>query len=275
MSNAHHQHSVKADYYRFITPSIFEKYSTPEWPVVDEWTLSEKLGRQGTIDALKPHWDSFVSLNDFWKIKNAGFNLVRIPVGYWSFVEPWGPYAQGAAPYLDSAIDWARQTGLKVVIDLHGAPKSQNGFDHSGQKLASPGWGDADSLSYTHTVLKQIEEKYAKPELQDVVVAIQFLNEPFLSKLNPETVKQFYRDAFYNLREISDTPAMLHDGFWDPVWLNGFLTPQDNNAQNVIVDHHEYQIFDSGLVGLSVDQHLGLACNAVSYPVVTPHHAVS
>lgn len=248
----------------FITPSIFEKYSTPEWPVVDEWTLSEKLGRQGTIDALKPHWDSFVSLNDFWKIKNAGFNLVRIPVGYWSFVEPWGPYAQGAAPYLDSAIDWARQTGLKVVIDLHGAPKSQNGFDHSGQKLASPGWGDADSLSYTHTVLKQIEEKYAKPELQDVVVAIQFLNEPFLSKLNPETVKQFYRDAFYNLREISDTPAMLHDGFWDPVWLNGFLTPQDNNAQNVIVDHHEYQIFDSGLVGLSVDQHLGLACNAVN-----------
>ncbi|KAH7384505.1 glucan 1,3-beta-glucosidase precursor [Pyrenochaeta sp. MPI-SDFR-AT-0127] len=247
----------------FITPSIFEKYSTPEWPVVDEWTLSEKLGKQGTLDALKPHWDSFVSLSDFWKIKNAGFNVVRIPVGYWSFVEPWGPYAQGAAPYLDAAIDWARQTGLKVVIDLHGAPKSQNGFDHSGQKAAFPGWGDADSLSYTHAVLKQIEEKYAKPELQDVVVAIQFLNEPFLSKLDPAMVKQFYRDAFYNLREISDTPAMLHDGFWDPVWLNGFLTPQDNNAQNVIVDHHEYQIFDSGLISLSVDQHLGLACNAV------------
>ncbi|CAO2655688.1 Nn.00g044910.m01.CDS01 [Neocucurbitaria sp. VM-36] len=248
----------------FITPSIFEKYSSPDSPVIDEWSLCEKIGQQSCADALRPHWGSFVSLNDFRKIKDAGFNIVRIPIGYWSYVEPWGPYAQGAAPYLDAAIDWARQTGLKVIIDLHGAPKSQNGFDHSGHKAAYPSWGDADSLGYTHAALKQIEDKYAKPEMQDVVVAIQFLNEPFMSKLDPQVVKQFYRDAFYKLREISDTPAVLHDGFWDPTWLNEFLTPHDNNAQNVIVDHHEYQIFDSGLIGLSVEQHLSLACNAVN-----------
>ena len=75
-----------------------------------------------------------------------------------SFVEPWGPYAQGAAPYLERAVNWARQTGLKVVIDLHGAPKSQNGYDHSGHKAASPGWGDSDSLSYTHEALKQHDD---------------------------------------------------------------------------------------------------------------------
>jgi glucan 1,3-beta-glucosidase len=178
-------------------------------------------------------------------------------------VAPWGPYVQGAAPYLDAAIDWARQTGLKVVIDLHGAPKSQNGFDHSGRKSATPGWGDADSLSYTHATLKQIEQKYAAPDMQDVVVAIQPLNEPFLALLDRNVVKQFYRDAYYNLRLISDTPAMLHDGFQGPVWLNDFLTPQDNDAQNVIVDHHEYQIFDAGLVALPVDQHLSLTCNSV------------
>lgn len=183
---------------------------------------------------------------------------------YWSYVEPWGPYVQGAAPYLDRAVDWARLTGLKIVIDLHGAPKSQNGFDHSGHKAPAPGWGDAESLSYTQTVLKIIEQKYASPSLQDVVVAIQFLNEPFLAKLDPNMVKGFYRDAFNNLHGISDTPAMLHDGFFDPVWLNGFLTPQEN-AHNVIVDHHEYQIFDAGLVALSVDQHLGLTCNSVRH----------
>jgi glucan 1,3-beta-glucosidase len=245
---------------RFITPSIFESHSTSEWPVVDEWTLCEKLGQQACVDVLKPHWDNFASLNDFWKIKNAGFNLVR------SYVDPWGPYAQGAAPYLDAAIDWARQTGLKVVIDLHGAPKSQNGFDHSGHRSDTPGWGDSDSLSYTHVVLRKIEEKYASPSMQDVVVAIQVLNEPYLVKLDKEMVKQFYRDAYYNLRQISDTPVMLHDGFLQPSWMNGFLTAQDNNAQNVIVDHHEYQIFDSDLIGMSVEQHANLMCNSVSYP---------
>jgi glucan 1,3-beta-glucosidase len=69
---------------RFITPSIFEKHNSVDWPVYDEWTLCEKLGgKDGCTDVLKPHWESFVSLNDFWKIKDAGFNVVRIPVGYW------------------------------------------------------------------------------------------------------------------------------------------------------------------------------------------------
>jgi glucan 1,3-beta-glucosidase len=186
-------------------------------------------------------------------------------VGYWSYVEPWGPYVQGAAPYLDAAVNWARKTGLKVVVDLHGAPKSQNGFDHSGRKSAYPGWGDEDSLRHTHAALKVIEDKYAAWDMQDVIVAIQFLNEPFLAQLDRNMVKQFYRDAFYNMREISDTPAMLHDGFQNPSWMDGFLTPLDNNAQNVIVDRHEYQIFDNALVGMSVDQHLSLTCGTVRF----------
>jgi glucan 1,3-beta-glucosidase len=251
------------DDHSFITPSIFESHSTSDYPVVDEWTLCEKLGQQACADVLKSHWESFVSLDDFWKIKNSGFNLVRIPVGYWSYVTPWGPYVQGAAPYLDAAVDWARLTGLKIVIDLHGAPKSQNGFDHSGHRASIPGWGDGDSLGYTHAALRVIEGKYAVPSMQDVIVAIQPLNEPFLVKLDKNMVRNFYRDAYYNLREISDTPVMFHDGFDTPSWMNGFLTPQDNNAQNVIVDHHEYQIFSPGGVGMSLDQHLGQACNSV------------
>jgi aryl-phospho-beta-D-glucosidase BglC (GH1 family) len=203
-------------------------------------------------------------------------NIVRIPVGYWSYVNPWGPYTQGAAPYLDKAITWARKTRLKVIIDLHGAPKSQNGFDHSGRKQANPQWGDADSIAYTHQTLRILNEKYAKPDMQDVVVAIQPLNEPIVAKIPTDTVRRFYRDAFYNLRQVSDTPIVLHDGFKDPSWMNGFLTPQDNNAQGVVVDHHEYQVFGDGLASLSVDQHLGMACDAASLlPDILPqsiHH---
>ncbi|KAF7452596.1 glucanbeta-glucosidase [Pyrenophora tritici-repentis] len=68
----------------FITPSIFEKYSSDEKPVHDEWTVCEKVGQSKCADALKPHWESFVSIDDFKKIKGAGFNVVRIPVGYWT-----------------------------------------------------------------------------------------------------------------------------------------------------------------------------------------------
>jgi len=56
-------------------------------------------------------------------------------MGYWAWdVQGNEPFIQGAAEYLDKAIGWARNTGIKVLIDLHGAPGSQNGYDHSGRK---------------------------------------------------------------------------------------------------------------------------------------------
>jgi glucan 1,3-beta-glucosidase len=190
--------------------------------------------------------------------------VVRIPVGFWAYYDFGGPYTFGAAPYLDKAVGWARNTGLKVIIDLHAAPQSQNGFDHSGHKQPTPGWGQNDSIPQTHAVLKILDEKYANWKAQDVVIAIEVLNEPFLSGgLDRNMVQQFYRDAFYNLRLISDTPMMMHDGFLDPKWLNWFLSPEDNNAQGVVVDHHEYQIFSPDLVSLTTTEHRTLACNAI------------
>lgn len=60
----------------WITPSIFQNL---DGSVVDEWTLCEKV--PNASDILRKHWDSWVSLQDFQKIKEAGFNTVRIPIG--------------------------------------------------------------------------------------------------------------------------------------------------------------------------------------------------
>ena len=55
-------------------------------------------------------------------------NHVRIPIGYWAFeVGPGEPYITGQLPYLQKAVSWASKYGLKVIVDLHGAPGSQNG----------------------------------------------------------------------------------------------------------------------------------------------------
>lgn len=161
---------------------------------------------------------------------------------------------------MDKAIQWARETGLKVIIDLHGAPSSQNGFDHSGQRMESPQWGQGESINQTLTVLKILYDKYAIPEMQDVVIGIQPLNEPLLSKLDAGMVKQFYRDAFFMLRTVSDTPAIFHNGFKESSLFNGFLTPADDGAHGVIIDHHEYQIFDPNSIALSPEQHVSLVC---------------
>lgn len=40
----------------------------------------------------------------------------------------------GRRPYLKRLVKWCEEIGLKIILDLHGAPGSQNGMDHSGMK---------------------------------------------------------------------------------------------------------------------------------------------
>ena len=101
----------------WITPSIFQQFQG--FSIVDEYTLCQHAPNAEQI--LQSHWSSWTGLGDFQKIAGAGFNTVRIPIGYWAFEKYDGdPYIMGAADYLEQAIGWARQTNLKVVIDLHG-----------------------------------------------------------------------------------------------------------------------------------------------------------
>jgi hypothetical protein len=57
-------------------------------------------------------------------------NHVRIPIGYWAYdVGPGEPYISGQHNYLLKAIAWASTYNLKIIVDLHGAPGSQNGYE--------------------------------------------------------------------------------------------------------------------------------------------------
>jgi len=59
-------------------------------------------------------------------------NHVRIPIGYWAYeVGPGEPFISGQHDYLLKAVTWAGQYNIKVIVDLHGAPGSQNGYTRS------------------------------------------------------------------------------------------------------------------------------------------------
>lgn len=103
----------------WIKPSLFERAGDG---VVDEYTMGQVLGKDAAFDTLSSHWGSWITQDDFSQIAAAGFNHVRIPVGYWAVDDLSNdtPYVSGQLDHLDNAIGWARATGLKVMIDLHG-----------------------------------------------------------------------------------------------------------------------------------------------------------
>ena len=87
------------------------------------------------------------------------------------------PYVQGQVQYLEKALGWARKNNIRVWIDLHGAPGSQNGFDNSGLR-DSYNFQNGDNTQVTLNVLNTIFKKYGGNEYSDVVIGIELLNEP-------------------------------------------------------------------------------------------------
>jgi glucan 1,3-beta-glucosidase len=102
----------------WITPSLFDEAGDG---AVDEYTLTEILGKGEAAARLSKHWNSFITLGDFAQIAQAGLTHVRIPIGYWAVAPIEGePYVDGQLEYLDQAVSWAAANNLEVIVDLHG-----------------------------------------------------------------------------------------------------------------------------------------------------------
>lgn len=88
------------------------------------------------------HWDTFYTKADLQKLFDSGISHIRIPVGYWMvdvqegepFPAPPASDADGMRFYLKRLVGWCQEIGLKFLLDLHGCPGSQNGFDNSGRR---------------------------------------------------------------------------------------------------------------------------------------------
>ena len=162
---------------------------------------------------------------------------------------------QGQLPFLDSAIKWARTAKLKVMLDLHGAPGSQNGFDNSG-KAGSIGWLHGSTVQQTLDALSKLADHYKGDT--DVVTSIAIINEPKGNPLPLKGIADFYTAGIKAVRaKIPGITIVVSDAFQDfsTVW-NG----QFNDQKSVMVDTHQYQVFDSGQLAQSPSQHVKSAC---------------
>lgn len=258
----------------YITPSLFLEFNETSHNISDipndEYHFCDYLGYEEAGARLQEHWSTWYNETDFQDIKNYGFNMVRIPIGYWAFeMLDDDPFVSGAQDYLDLAIEWAHKYGLKVWIDLHGAPKLQNGFDNSGLFLANgPKWQDKQEyVNLTYAVLNQIYTKYGSDEFSekygDTVLGIEVLNEPLGTKLLMSKLKQFYKETYLDARAYQDTnnTIVFHDAFQSTGYWNNFLNERGSGLSrlqnyNILIDHHHYEVFSAGQLNELISGHI-------------------
>ncbi|ODV63240.1 glycoside hydrolase family 5 protein [Ascoidea rubescens DSM 1968] len=242
----------------YITPSLFEGFGD-DIPV-DEYNYCKYLGKEEALKRLQEHWSTFFTESDFADIAEYGLNAVRIPIGYWAFEGVDGdPYVQGQVEYLDKAIEWAAKYNLKVWVDLHGAPGSQNAFDNSGLR-DSLLWLTGDNVPITLKALYHLVERYGGNDKIDTIIGIELLNEPLGPQLDMARIKQFYTDGYNILRNdfSSHQNVVILDAFMASGYYNDFMNLDD--YYNVVLDRHYYQVFSPGELSRTIDQHILTAC---------------
>ncbi|KAI6101447.1 glycoside hydrolase family 5 protein [Pisolithus croceorrhizus] len=234
----------------FIVPSLFQQYPGS----VDEWTLSTLMAADtanGGLNQLETHYSTFITEQDIAEIAGAGLNWIRLPIPFWA-IEKWDfePFLEKVCwPYILRVLQWARKYGLRVNLDLHTIPGSQNGYNHSG-KLGSVnflngvmGVANAErALNY----IRIITEFISQPEWQPVVPVFGIVNEALDSTIGMDQITAFYLRAHDMIRNITgygegNGPYIsIHDGFEGLSTWTGFLQGSDR----IMIDTHPYFAFD-------------------------------
>jgi hypothetical protein len=116
----------------WMVPSLF---ACAAQPAVSELDVANGWG--GSARALlERHWDTWITEKDFQWMASIGVNTIRLPLGYWHLptghtsgtaYESVSHIYEGAWPRVIRTVSMAADHGIGVLIDLHGAPGSQNG----------------------------------------------------------------------------------------------------------------------------------------------------
>jgi len=247
----------------FITPSLFNQYSTSQG-VVDEWTLCQTLGPAKAKAIIEKHYATFVNEQTFADIQAAGFDHIRVPYPYWAVTtydsDPYVP--EVAWRYLLRGLEWARKHGLRINLDLHALPGSQNGWNHSGH-LGQIGWlnGTDGALNAQRSldIHKQLTTFFSQPRYANLVTMYGLANEPRMVDLHLPPVIAWTTSAISVVRSSgmsNDTIIVIGDGFLGLRNWQGVLA----GHENVLLDAHQYVVFNNDQLSLAHTPKIEFAC---------------
>ncbi|KAJ4158575.1 uncharacterized protein LMH87_009094 [Akanthomyces muscarius] len=244
----------------WITPSLFDYPLS--MGIIDEWTLVTHLG-DSAASTLEKHYSTFVTEDTFKAIAAAGLDHVRIPFSYWAVTTYDGdPYLfRTSWRYLLRGIEWARKYGLRINLDLHGLPGSQNGWNHSG-RWGTIGWlngtdGDTNAQRSVD-VHDRLSKFFGQDRYKNIISHYGLANEPRMVLLDASKVISWTENLYKLIRKNGVGGIVVFgDGFMGLENWQGKMTGYDDMA----LDVHQYVIFNENQIDFSHQKKVQYACD--------------
>lgn len=206
--------------------------------------LTERFGEKKAQELIKVYEDNFWMEEDFDNCSKTGMNVIRLPFTYMNFSDKNGKMLKNAFDRTDRFVEEAGKRGMYVILDMHGAPGSQNEKDHSGDTTqgASFFYGDNAKRNQKEYIKlwKSIAEHY---EGNPIVAGYDLLNEPYcdLPENTGRTCWDIYDRAYKAIRKADKEHIIIMEAKWDPINLPN---PKEYGWDNVIYEYHQYNYED-------------------------------
>ncbi|MBN1575873.1 MAG: cellulase family glycosylhydrolase [Chitinispirillaceae bacterium] len=178
------------------------------------------------------HMERFIGRDDFLLQKQWGFNHVRLPVDAHHFFTDNDSPIEPRLKFVDRALEWAAEAGLRLILDLHECPGHDfaEAADVPVQKL----FLEESYLRRTARIWAVLAERYSGR----VHVLFEVLNEP----VAPDAaVWNRVKDALFReiRRHAPLNPIVVGSNMWN--WPSTYreLTPVEDDA--VVYSFHFYE----------------------------------
>jgi aryl-phospho-beta-D-glucosidase BglC (GH1 family) len=225
---------------------VHEPWMSPLIGANTEWDsrtlLETRFGKAQAQKLLNTYWDSWATATDFKNIAADGMNCVRMPVYFLDYMDDngnWRKDSTGAIDFsrIDKLVRAAADNGVFTIIDLHGAPGSQNNNQHSGKTTGANLYTTA---RYQEMLVTWWTEMARHFKDNTAVAGYDLLNEPsqnFPSAMG-QNVVDLYDRCYKAIRAVDENHIIFMEATW--TW-NLLPDPATKGWTNVSYSLHYYK----------------------------------
>ncbi|MDF2540604.1 MAG: glycoside hydrolase [Herbinix sp.] len=222
------------------------------WQVMEAWmcpttagdqktaieTLTERFGKDKAEALIKEYEKSWWTEQDFDHVKELNFNVLRLPISYLNLLDEEGKLREDTLATYDWFVKECEEREIYVILDLHAAPGSQNGRDHSGDNSGSILFTDETSQMLTVSLWEQLAEHYKG---NSTIAGYDLLNEPEGTEQERApwggVQLPFYDRLYQAIRAIDPDHLIILNSIWEPT---NMPDPSKYGWENVMYEYHYY-----------------------------------
>ncbi|MDO5035381.1 MAG: glycoside hydrolase family 5 protein [Porphyromonas sp.] len=179
--------------------------------------LSQLIGPDQAASFWKEFKDNYITQADINYIASTGSNTIRLPFHYKLFTDE--DYMgltsdQDGFERIDQLVEWCREAGLYLILDMHDCPGGQTG-DNIDDSMGYPWLFESEeSQALFCDIWQRIAERYHN---EPVILGYELMNEPIapyfdnVDELNAK-LQPLYKRAVSAIREVDEHHIIILGG---------------------------------------------------------------